>query len=55
MVDVYPVHYHLSSPRFAKAHPEVHKAAADMMQRFADDCFYLLPFSSSFMTHARKE
>lgn len=50
--DIYPIHYHVAGPRFAREHPEHHVEFANLMQRWAADCHYLVPYASSFMLHA---
>jgi len=51
-VGLLPVHYHEAPPRFAREHPETHVEISNMIQRYAHDCHYLMPYASSFMLHA---
>ena len=52
VVELRPIHYHAAPPAFARRHPEVHVAAAELFQESAALEPALLPFSSSFMVHA---
>jgi 2-polyprenyl-3-methyl-5-hydroxy-6-metoxy-1,4-benzoquinol methylase len=50
--EIYPIHYHVAGPRFAREHPESHVEVANHMQGYASECHYLIPFASTFMLHA---
>lgn len=51
-VELRPIHYHAAPPAYARRHPEVHVATAELFQESAAGEPALLPFSSSFMVHA---
>ncbi|HYN20131.1 MAG TPA: methyltransferase domain-containing protein [Thermoanaerobaculia bacterium] len=52
VVELRPIHYHAAPPGFARRHPEIHVATAELFQENAAGEPALLPFSSSFMVHA---
>ena len=54
-VGLIPIHYHAAVPRFCEGFPEAHVMLAEFMQQYANQCFYLLPSSSSFMLHGIRD
>ena len=51
--DIYPVHYHGVPPSFKEEHPDIHTQIANLMQEHAGTMPALIPFSSTFLIHAR--
>jgi 2-polyprenyl-3-methyl-5-hydroxy-6-metoxy-1,4-benzoquinol methylase len=52
-VQVFAIHIHGVVPKFKKKHPNVHANIANLLQTYADN-MSLVPYSSSFMVHAKK-
>jgi 2-polyprenyl-3-methyl-5-hydroxy-6-metoxy-1,4-benzoquinol methylase len=50
-IGLYPIHYHGFLPRFGQEHPALHAVVAETTQECGSH--YLIPFSSSFMIHAK--
>jgi 2-polyprenyl-3-methyl-5-hydroxy-6-metoxy-1,4-benzoquinol methylase len=51
---IYPVHIHGVPTSFKSRHPEVHTGISNLLQEYAGDSHCLVPYSSSFMLHAKR-
>jgi len=49
-----PVHIHGVVPEFKDQHPAIHGIISNLLQTYAEENMALIPFSSSFMIHAKK-
>lgn len=52
---LYPIHIHGVPPVFKDQHPEISTSISNLLQNYAYEHVSLVPFSSSFMLHAKKE
>ncbi|MFC1679752.1 class I SAM-dependent methyltransferase [Elusimicrobiota bacterium] len=54
-VEIRPIHIHCAPPGFKKRHPDIHCSTSNLLQAFGKDSPELIPYSSSFMIHARRK
>jgi 2-polyprenyl-3-methyl-5-hydroxy-6-metoxy-1,4-benzoquinol methylase len=51
---LYPVHVHGVPPAFKANHPAIHTRISNLLQNYAHKHISLIPYSSSFMVHAKR-
>ena len=51
---LYPIHIHGVSPSFKQQYPQVHTGISNLLQDYAKQQIPLIPYSSSFMIHAKR-
>jgi 2-polyprenyl-3-methyl-5-hydroxy-6-metoxy-1,4-benzoquinol methylase len=52
---LYPIHIHAVPTVFKDEHPEIHTTISNLLQNYAYEDISIIPCSSSFMLHAKKE
>ncbi|HEB55261.1 MAG TPA: class I SAM-dependent methyltransferase [Gammaproteobacteria bacterium] len=52
---IYPIHIHGVPPAFKDQYPDIHTSISNLLHNYADEHASVLPYSSSFMLHAKKE
>jgi hypothetical protein len=53
-LDIHPIHIHVVPPVFKNKYPGVHASISNMLQSYSKENKELIPYSSSFMLHAKK-
>ncbi len=52
--EIYPIHIHCAPPVFTNKYPDLHGYISNALQMYGRQSRELVPFSSSFMVHVRK-
>lgn len=53
-IHISPIHIHGVVPEFKDQYPAIHGIISNLLQTYAEENMALIPFSSSFMIHAKK-
>ena len=53
-IEIFPIHIHGVISKFKDKYPAVHGNISNLLQSYAEETMYLIPYSSSFMIHVKK-
>jgi len=54
-VEIFPIHIHCATSKFQKKEPEVNDLVSNLLQKYAEGNWDLIPYASSFMLNAKKD
>lgn len=54
-IEIFPIHIHGVPPAFKDKNPTVHGSISNLLQNYANNNTHLIPQSSSFMLHCKKQ